>query len=70
MTTVRIPSIYNQQVPNILNADRNSFRAPDKGSYPEKPLKNVYQFRNQPIHRSTYGRDFLVFGSVPSYPFK
>lgn len=54
----------------ILILGQLNYKAPDKKSYPVKPSKTAYQFRAQPMHRSSYNRDFLVYVNVPELPFR
>lgn len=53
-----------------MNLDRNSFKAPDKKYYPSRPNKVVYEFKNQPLPRSSYSRDYLTYGSLPRFNYK
>jgi hypothetical protein len=64
-------SIYVESVSKkYYKIDQLNYKKPDKKSYPIKANKTSYEFRSQPIHRSTYGRDFLIYGNVPNFPYR
>lgn len=53
---------------NII--DRAAYKAPDRENYQIKTKRTEKTRDNfQPMTRSTYGRDFLNYGSLPSFKF-